>query len=464
MTRGMHARAIPRHVAVLLGTLLLVRLLAAVFITPEPVGDAEGYVESARRLLTTGSFAYPNYTEVFWTSTPEGDLVFRDSGRSAFLNSPPNALTMPGFAIFIAAIWAVTGFGDDPALAVRLVHAVLSVMTAGMVYLIARRVSERVALAALVIAAVYPPFILANSYLNLEVLYGFLLTLAVWLLLRWYDRPTAPGAAAAGAAFGAGFLVRPTALPWLLLACGLIALADRASWKLRITQGVLVLVVSLLFLAPWISRNLLLYAEPVAFGTSAPVNTVQALWHDHGEPFGPAWSINATPDAFSSREIARATKVVLDEGQQYAYDDRLLLDYYGPASRTLMRTAWSQDAAKMILARGRSVVYSLTRPYSVAPAAYGGLPFTISWVAHCVMLGLAAVGLTRLGGRIDMWIVASVPFYFIAAHAIIFPLWRHYFPTLGFVCVFAAVGVVFCYDSLRVHVGTRTGKRDVQRV
>lgn len=452
---------LPGRAIGLLATLLVLRVLAAAFIAPEIVADAQGYVESARRLLATGSIAYPLYTDEFWTRDQSGDLTFRASARGEFHSSPPNALTLPGYAAFIAGIWLAIGPDADPAVAVRLMQAVLSVITALLIYMIGRRAGERVAFTALVLAAVYPPFTLANSYLNVEVLYGFLLVSAVYLLLRWLDVATLSRALAAGVVFGAGFLVRPTALPWMVLATALIVLFDRRAAH-RPQQGTALIVVSMLFLTPWTIRNYAHYEQLVPFGTSDSVNIVQALWHDHAEPFGPSWSPARAPEsAHTLSPIAASTKRVLETGQTLAHDDRQLLSYYREASLKLVAESLARDPWAVVTARAHSSAHSLTWPHSVAAAPLAGVPFTVSWVMHCGLLALALIGATRIGARLDLWLAASVPAYFVAVHAVVFPLWRHYFPTLGLVCVIAAAGGLFCYDGMqaRASPGKPPGSR-----
>lgn len=445
MRRGMQEPAVPRHVVSILAILLVVRVFAAILIAPDIVSDAQGYRESARRLIETGTFAYPLYEDNLWARSVGGEPVFRDDGRPAFYATPSNAFVMPGYPVFLAAVWRATGFGTDPGMAVRVAQALLSVCTAALVYLIGRRVDKRTAVLALIVVALYPPFTLANSYLNMEALYGFLLTAAVYLMLRWYDKATWLRAASVGAVFGVGALVRPTALPWLLLAVVFVIACQSPRWRIRLLQGIAILLTAALLMSPWAARNHALYGKPLLFGTSASVNYVQGLWQDSNYPHGPAWDRNESTTPPDS-EIARLTQDVFESAPRTATDDLAVSEYYRSASRELLTAVLNNDAAYVFKARAKSVATSLTWPHAISPTVLDGLLFTMSWIIHCTLLAFALIGATRLRGRPDLWLVASVPVYFVTVHAIIFPLWRHYFPTLGLVCVIAAIGVLFCYD------------------
>lgn len=431
---------LPRALWWSLAALLVVRLLVAALISPPVVGDAQGYTASARRLLDTGSFAYPMYGETFWTRSAEGDLVFRGNAQASFNEAPPNAFTMPGYPLFVAAIWGVTG-GADPWLAVRLVHAVLSVLAAGLVFLLARRFGERVAWLALTAAALYPPFTLANSYIGTEVLFLFLLTATVALLLRWRDTGHLGHAISAGLLGGAGFLVRPTAILWVAGAVMTVVAVAPGNRRRMLGQALALAVAGTLIVGPWLVRNYTLYGKPLAVGTSSGGNVIQGFWQDSHDRVTWPWDRDGVRYSDEDRRIAAITETAYAAGPQHETDDRPMLEYFGPASQRLTRELLTEYPLAVAKARLASTAASLAWPHAVSPAPLGGIPFTVSWLVHLLLLATSLAGLALGSRRFEWLLLASVPLYFVAVHALVFPLWRYYFPALACGMVLAAIGI-----------------------
>lgn len=431
-----------RTLAIALGALLIVRLAAAVLIAPPVVGDGQGYTASARRLLDAGTYAYPMYGEMFWERTAEGALVFRATEQRAFNAAPPNAFTMPGYAVFLAGLWGLTG-GSDPWTAVRIVQAVLSVLVAWMVWSIARRFGERSAWIALAMVAVYPPFTLANSYIGTEALFLFLFTASVHSLLRWSDTRRAPAAMVAGLTIGAAFLVRPTGALWAVVAVVAITAASRDAGAVAVRralgQALVVACTAAVIISPWLVRNHALYGEFVAVGTSSGGNVIQGFWQDAHDRTPWPWDLDSVRYSDEDRAIAEITDAVYAAGPADETDDRPMLAYFGTASTELIRRLLAEYPTAVLSARASSTAASLVWPHAVSPAVAHGVPFTVSWVMHAALLALSVAGLVLLPRRPDAWIVASVPLYFVGVHAIIFPLWRYYFPGLACGMIIAAL-------------------------
>ena len=89
---------------------------------------------------------------------------------------------MAGYPIFLAGtIWL---FGEDFH-AIAFVQHALGVLTAVLAYLIGRSIFGRAAgLLAGILVALSAPLLIYEHYLLSEALFTFLLTLAVWLLVR----------------------------------------------------------------------------------------------------------------------------------------------------------------------------------------------------------------------------------------------------------------------------------------
>lgn len=425
---------------IILALLMVVRVTAAVFVAPQVVADAQGYDASALRLIANGSFAYPLYSSGDWGRVG-GDLVVTDAGRASLLNAPRNAYTMPGFPAFLAVLWRVIGATAQRFLAARVAQAVLSVLTAALIYLIGIRFGPRVGHVALVLSALYPPLTLANSYLLTEVLYTFLLTLFVWVFLVWLDGGyRAPLAIAAGAAFSAGMWVRPTAAIWIVLAWLLVLVARRGEWR-AVVRGIVVMgVVAAAVIAPWWVRNYGVYHRVVPFTTSEGVNTPQALLLDSVQQSPFPWQGAAPKPTPEDEAIGALAQRVVAGAPTAAETDAALIDYYPQANTRLMKQIRQSHLWRVIQLRTRSILNAVVTPYSISPLALRGYPFLASWIAQLALLAFFVVGMVSLPRTLGAWLIASLPVYFLVVHMVLIPINRYLFPVAPVAIVIAALG------------------------
>src|SRR5437870_940598 len=133
----------------------LVGLPIRMAIDPRPIGD-DGYQDIARSWLETGVYT--------------------------------NQIRAPLYPAFLATIFF---FGGN-AVAVRLIHAALDTGTCLMIYLLARRVlsTDRAALVAALIYALYYPMINLTSKYATETLHVFLAVVFLWTYWNLYRDPT----------------------------------------------------------------------------------------------------------------------------------------------------------------------------------------------------------------------------------------------------------------------------------
>jgi 4-amino-4-deoxy-L-arabinose transferase-like glycosyltransferase len=126
----------------------------------------------------------------------------------------------------------------------------------------------RTGLAAAGIAAAYPLFIAGDASLMSESLYGFLVALSLVTAYRLLERPSAPRAAALGAAVALAALTCSEAL--LLLPLLVLPVAWRAPATLGARgrlAGAAVLA-ALVVVAPWTVRNWIEFDRPVLVSTN----------------------------------------------------------------------------------------------------------------------------------------------------------------------------------------------------
>jgi 4-amino-4-deoxy-L-arabinose transferase-like glycosyltransferase len=153
-------------------------------------------------------------------------------------------------------------------------HKFLSILIGTATVLLTALVAERLAgrraaIAAGLLAAIYPNLWLIDSLLFPEGLFAMLTTAAVLVAYRWRDRPTVVRAAGLGALVGLAGLTRGEGLllgvvlvaPWVLLTR---QLAWRRRWQHLVVAGATCVAV----LAPWTIRNLTTFDDFVPVSTN----------------------------------------------------------------------------------------------------------------------------------------------------------------------------------------------------
>ncbi|MBI4348605.1 MAG: glycosyltransferase family 39 protein [Elusimicrobia bacterium] len=193
-------------------------------------GDAGDYHHYALNLLEKGSY-----------EDATGDRLFR----------------MPGYALFVALVYAVSG---PSVLAVQLAQCVLGALACVMIGLAATRISgERWGLACALAAAAYLGLVEPCARILSE---SFDSDLIAYALAAWYAFDAGPGAKAAlvGALLGAACLVRPDLG---LFAGAFGVLLPRLAPGYRLRHGAVLLAAFGAVLAPWVIRNTLVFGRPI---------------------------------------------------------------------------------------------------------------------------------------------------------------------------------------------------------
>jgi D-tyrosyl-tRNA(Tyr) deacylase len=183
--------------------------------------------------------------EMQWPDAREFEAVGRSLLESGTYG--PHTLRPPGYPTLIAAVYLVFGPG---LLALRLVEALLGVLSVALIGVVGARVfGRRAGLIAAALAALHPvlAFLPTIQYsentLVLVVVLAFGATFEAWRgggLLRW---------AASGALWGLALLVRPNTLlvlPGLAIGLALALHRERRAWRIpalvSIAAGLLVLL------------------------------------------------------------------------------------------------------------------------------------------------------------------------------------------------------------------------------
>jgi hypothetical protein len=217
------------------GLALALRLVAIVIIGPDSNGPSY-WSESgviAQNLLQGQGYTYDFYG--LRTAQPLQSFM------------PP---------LFIWLLYACLRFSTQPALALTLVQAVLSSLTAVAIFLLAVQLSSRRAVALLsgLAAACYPVMVLMVTMPISLTLHLALLAWALVLTMLLARKPTGVLALATGVLWGLLILGRPAVLAFLPLVILWLWWNNR-SWQDLLRLGDLILVAVIVILLPWTVRN-----------------------------------------------------------------------------------------------------------------------------------------------------------------------------------------------------------------
>lgn len=176
-------------------------------------------------------------------------------GEFALTPGQLTSIRPPLYPALVAGIYSVAGVQNYQA--VRVVQIVLSLVTAGLVYLLARRVyDQRVALVAAGLYCIYPSLVGATALVLTETLFTLLLCGFLLLVERYFTTKSRAALAAAGLVLGLAALTR--SVVWLFppfAALFVLFLGSEKSWSGRLLSAATFVLVFAATLAPWTIRN-----------------------------------------------------------------------------------------------------------------------------------------------------------------------------------------------------------------
>lgn len=197
-----------------------------------------------------------------WYDTIAWNLVsgkgFRLLEDGALADDPAIATVGPGYEYFLAGVYAIFGRHLEP---VWIIQALLHTLNAFFVFLLARRVlpdSPKQFLFCLFAVALYglnPDLIQIAAMLFTETLYLTLLLLAALGMAAFVASPSAGRVYGTAFALACAILVRPIAVLPLAVFLVILLIKKKPLWLAG------VLVIQLLFIAPWTVRNYSVYGR-----------------------------------------------------------------------------------------------------------------------------------------------------------------------------------------------------------
>jgi 4-amino-4-deoxy-L-arabinose transferase-like glycosyltransferase len=352
----------------------------------------------------------------------------------------PSAIRPPAYPYLLGGVFAVTG---DSETAGRIASALLGVVTVALVGLIADLLwTRRIALVAMALAAVYPPFVLVSGTLLSESLALPLMLATVALLLHSREGPRPRRLApAAGLLFGLCLLDRP-ALSALALA--LVAGLWARPWR-RLASGrgvVVALLVAGLTVVPWTIRNAVQFDDFVPISTQSgfllagTYNEVSNRDRFSPGAFRPASLVPSLTPIIADRS--------LDENQLSKKLGRAGRDYAANHPGYVPRVLWWNGLRLLSLSHGfhdGRVAYR----FQGIGARYADAA-TLSWF----LLALAALAGIALGGArgVPRWFWLTPLLLYLSVISISGDV-RYRLPIEPFAICAAAVALVAAWERLR---------------
>ena len=411
-----------RLALMLLGLILLVRLPLALLVAPPVVTDAQGYEAAAFRLAENGSFAFPLLTSGNW-AVEDGGLVVTEAGRSGASLRSAQRLHASRIPRVSSLMVKAAGNTYDSRAWTRLAQAILSVLSAGLIYLIGRRFGARTGAAgtaaggrvsAVLDGELVPP---DGGAVHLPAARKRVLVRAV------------VGLALVGRCLGGRSRLRAVAVgsagdgPVGSGGCGPGGLARQTATRPRRVAGDRHRHDD--------SRRDHAVVGPQRWALQQ-VRAVQHQQRNHGHrghPHGrggpaavPVAVGTATADARPGGDREARRQGTRSRRSARVANDVELNAHFASALATLRDTMLRDYRGAAITSRLRSFAVSFFWPFAVSKTALGGIPFLVSWLVHLALLVLFVCGVALAPRRTDTWLLVSLPVYTVLLHLLHHPV------------------------------------------
>ncbi len=392
----------------------------------------------------------------------------------------PEVIRTPGYPAFVALIYMLFGVGNQMALVIAqaFVFAALCIV----VFAVARRVtSERNALLAALIAAMFPPFPYFGALALTELRTTFVAAVAMLICFRAVQSGRVVHYAIAGALLSLTTLVRPAfvLLPYFL-AIGVPLLIPAQRQRRALMGWAALCVAATVTLAPWFAYNYIHLGRV----TLSPAGGIgRGLWEAAWQGRWPGRVQAALTDAATTapsvddldrRADAIAADTGLDAGpmRTYLHEWRTIHELWDtptdPMERINARIAADReyfDAAMRHVredpighiwrrvTRGPFLLWAADIP--VRHSSINSLPPLVIraiWLAQVLLIGVAGIGafhLIREGRRLEAALLVLPLIYVTGVHLPLLCEARQSLPVKPLVIVLAAVGITYLGNAGR---------------
>jgi 4-amino-4-deoxy-L-arabinose transferase-like glycosyltransferase len=380
--------------------------------------DAHNYQELAEQLATTGQYA-----------NESGVLI---------------SLRPPLYPATVAVIYH--GFGLNSDGAVRVVQAILGLLTALIVYRLSFiAYSRKVALWATALTAFYPSLLAYANLLLSETLFTFLSVLFTWLVCEALCQRRPAVLAGAGVAMGLAALTRSIMLLFLPILAAVIFLSWNGTWPRRIFAAAVPVAVFAMVVAPWAVRNTRLQKTFTVIDVMGGRNAMMGNY-EH-TPMERSWA--TISDVRDEHQWFRVLR------REYPNDKPRT---QGQIDKLALRHAITFVLANPWLTLKRDIVkffnfWQLERELLAAAkdGYFGNISLTAKLILAAIICGsYAFVMFTGIFGaccyppvdrRLHWFMVGSIVFPCII-HTLIFAHARYHLPVIPLIATYAAAAIV----------------------
>jgi 4-amino-4-deoxy-L-arabinose transferase-like glycosyltransferase len=411
--------------------------------------DQNGYMRLGHALAQTGRF----------TRAPDSPQFVPEAGRT------------PGYPVFIALVERVLGRGH---LAIAIAQAGVFVVICLLTYSVAKTVAtERVATAAGLITALYPPLPYFGALAMSEVLTVATVTAGILFWLHALRRDDSIGwLVASGAAFAWAALTRPIFLylPVFLVACDWL-LVPRARPARRVRSRLAMIAAFLAVLTPWLIYNAVYFKTLTFRGAGVGRVLFEGVWQVEWPGHVEATLTSIADRTIDRAELDRRVRVYAATVQmppepmlEYVHEwqdvRKIWVEPTGAMDRPFARVAANHEYLRVALekirrdplrhALRRATLAPLLLWVTDIPVRYSDINQLSPWVIRAMwllqLLGmlLAARGLVvvwRRGLRVEAAAFAAVLLYVTAVHVPLYTEGRYSLPAKPIAIVLAAVAV-----------------------
>ena len=372
--------------------------------------------------------------------------TFVESGTYGLVPGEPSAYTQPLYGFFLVPIYWL--FGHSWA-AVGVAQTLLAVLTAFLVYALARRFLDgRASLVAALVATLQPYLVWHDVHVNREIVDQPLAVATVLGFVVLAQRPSLRVALLAGAAGGLAVLgnARLAGLPLVL---ALVA-AWRAGWSRRtLALAGASLAAVVLAVSPWVVRN------QVELGCAAITTDSRALWKannplTHGILARGGW-IDEVPDiAGAPPTPSAAADVYARTGEVVHVDECAQMRYY----RGLVTDFWREQPGEKarLSAQAAGMLWDpRTTATEDRPGQGTWLDVARRWPEsiYAVLLYVFALAGLRIVARDYRWLAAAVLVYGTFAAMVFVGATRYRSPWDFVLAVLAAPALVQAWGYVR---------------
>ena len=361
-------------------------------------------------------------------------------------NGVPTSMRPPLYPVVVAAVWTITG--TRTLLPLRAAHIVFALLTAGLVFGIAKRVfDEKTALVACAFVAFYPSLLFSGVLILTETVFLFLLLLLIRACLAVIDEPSRWSALGAGLCLGLAALTRSILWPFIVVLVPFLWFASRTSYRERATLCALVIGGYAAVVAPWAARNTRLQRVLTIVDTMGGINLLTGnyeytpedrMWDGVNIRGSQAWYV----PLFEEQQAH-----LLSEGEKERWARAAAVRFIAAhplltAKRSVLKLAdlWGLE---------REWVAGIEQGLYVPPLSFAIVSSVLTVVAYPCLLLLAICGFCCAPpDRRAHWLFALFIVFTCVVHALTFGHSRYHLPLVPILAMYAAVVVVHRSDVL----------------